>query len=104
MWVLHKNRVEVYGGSLWELVFIPNLCKWLINTGVLVSGDIITEFHRFCDFLQIVRESQESFYRQVNYYIQQYNAKKNFYYRNQCFYAAPAINQAYTTADPTELS
>lgn len=80
--------------------------NYLVNTAVLVSGGSITQFHRFCDFLHLLRESQDSFYRYVNIALVHYvsmNLKPMhrfcgfsfIIYRNQRFYAAPAINQMF---------
>ena len=37
--------------------------NYLVNTALLVSGGAVTQFHRFCDFLRLCRESQDCFYR-----------------------------------------
>ena len=37
--------------------------NYLVNTAVLVSGGSIQQFHRFCNFLTLRHESQDSFYR-----------------------------------------
>ena len=37
--------------------------NYLINTALLVSGGSIAQFHRFCDFLGLMHESQDSFNR-----------------------------------------
>ena len=39
--------------------------NYLINTALLVSGGTIAQFHHFCDFLGLMRENQDSFYRYV---------------------------------------
>lgn len=85
--------------------------NYLVNTAVLVSGGAISQFHRFCDFLHIFHESQDSFYRYVcthlqslyicvclnskMFYMCQTNMGQSCTSRNQRFYAAQAINQMF---------
>ena len=74
--------------------------NYLVNTALLVSGGNVTQFHRFCDFLNLCRESQDSFYRYMyglilfTPYTDQSHDSFTCH-RNQRYYAAPAINQMY---------